>query len=171
MREIKFRAWWQHDKYNPEGSMFGVAAVDWSAPDEGEPERELHDNPTEVGLVDYPYKTGTYQKIGWNKDCKLMQYTGLKDKNGVEIYEGDILHEYEEVTHSFSESKDYIADNLHTVKYVIDHLGAHFLACSRPTRYYIDKDEDYTIWIDTNTMEVIGNIYENPELLESKDEV
>lgn len=69
-------------------------------------------------------------------DCELMQYTGLKDKNGKEIYEGDIVIRY------------YDYNSMSVVKW------DDALTISMP---YYDSGDDY---------EVIGNIYENPELLE-----
>lgn len=68
----------------------------------------------------------------------LMQYTGLKDKNGKEIYEGDIV-KCEEVTGLYSIAIPEI--------YV-------FLHCAD---------------IFPNQLEVVGNIYENPELIKGDD--
>jgi hypothetical protein len=72
-----------------------------------------------------------------NYDFPLMQYTGLKDKNGVEIYEGDIL-----------ESGAY------RLRVEYDNR----LAGWQPMFLMRHDPENYC--------EVIGNIYENPELLE-----
>ena len=71
-----------------------------------------------------------------------MQYTGLKDKNGKEIYEGDILRD--------DRVDEY---NLYEIKW--NEYGT-----------YADGLED-EIWEDVanDYLEVIGNIYENPELL------
>ncbi len=68
-------------------------------------------------------------------DSVAMQYTGLKDKNGKEIYEGDIAR-FREYNHhiNFSDGGFYVGD--------FDTLGS----------------------INT-AVEIIGNIYENPELL------
>ena len=71
----------------------------------------------------------------------LMQYTGLKDKDGVEIYEGDIL--------KLKESKE---------KYEIRYLGNRFVLCKYDNIVF--EDEAYF-----SEREVIGNIYENKELL------
>ena len=74
-------------------------------------------------------------------DYELMQYIGLKDKNGEEIYEGDIV--------KFFEYK------------VIDNIVL-------PEEIVIIKDirEGCDALRPSQYMEVIGNIYENPELLE-----
>jgi len=81
-------------------------------------------------------------------DFTLMQYTGLKDKNGVEIYEGDILKSYEHdavrYNHPYSviEYGDWAgADEVYG--YQFPHNG----------------------WDTERWLEVIGNIYENPELV------
>ena len=75
----------------------------------------------------------------------LMQYTGLKDKNGVEIYEGDII--------------EYMTGQLkhiptkHKVTWLEDEARFSF-GCKTNTQYMF-----------YNTV-VIGNIYENPELIQ-----
>jgi uncharacterized phage protein (TIGR01671 family) len=79
----------------------------------------------------------------------LMQYTGLKDKFGKEIYEGDIL----KLMISYIKNKEFILELYY------EQQSAIFIA--RGTIREIINSEDKTrIW------EVIGNIYENPELLE-----
>lgn len=83
---------------------------------------------------------------------ELMQYTGLKDKNGKEIYEGDILHlelgsfaEYADEQEMFIVGKNNIHDECCYLKNAI-------------------------IQYDGVSCEVVGNIYENPELLEQGQE-
>jgi hypothetical protein len=84
-------------------------------------------------------------------DCEIMQYTGIKDKNDKEIYEGDIL---------------LIDDgDLEQYKSVV-RWNAGGLIADCPT----GNDYDITLvgWLfdsRVETIEVIGNIYENPELL------
>jgi uncharacterized phage protein (TIGR01671 family) len=82
----------------------------------------------------------------------IQQYTGLKDKNGKEIYEGDILSvDVETETEKMTMQDDYL---LAVVKW--NHAG--FWAS-------VETDEGEALTeIDHDTI-VIGNIYENPELL------
>lgn len=83
-------------------------------------------------------------------DCKVMQYTGLRDKNGVEIYEGDIIEDHIGRgvvvwwVRNAAFKVSYIGENYNKGKWLVDYLESEY-----------------------KTITVIGNIYENPELLES----
>ena len=86
---------------------------------------------------------------------KIMQYTGLKDKNGVEIYEGDIVKD--------SCGRLMIIewdDRFGTARFILK-------AINKITHIWAGRRLDIHQWItiEENDLEVIGNIYENKELL------
>ena len=86
-------------------------------------------------------------------DVVLMQYTGLKDKSGVEIYEGDILEWVEEPS-SWGDQERAVRKQ---VKYKENAFMTH-------TEFSVN--ENYLPILAT-WGEVIGNIYENSELINS----
>ena len=99
----------------------------------------------EIAVKDF----GTYHFFRI-KDIELMQYIGLKDKNDKEIYEGDIV-----LVKPGGVSTWY--------KTVVEFKEGAFIAS-------LIDGEDY-IYIfnrgfDSNDFEILGNVYENPELLE-----
>ena len=86
-----------------------------------------------------------YKLLGMPRTYPMMQYTGLKDKNGVKVFEGDIL--------------ECEAKALHQV------IFESYFACFNTM--HIESGEVSDITKDTmiECFEVIGNIYESPELL------
>jgi len=86
---------------------------------------------------------------GYVEDCILMQFTGFKDRTGVDIYEGDVI---------FIES--HYDNDLRVKSYkakVVFEFGA----------FDLDQVIGYDLCMLANNKmcEVIGNIYQNPELL------
>ena len=82
----------------------------------------------------------------------LMQYTGLKDKNGVEIYEGDIMKPVTNYLYKFG--------NQGAVEYEPDYGGYIVIGEWSKNQHHENLTCDIAI-----ECEVIGNIHQNPELL------
>jgi uncharacterized phage protein (TIGR01671 family) len=89
------------------------------------------------------------------------QYTGLKDQNGVEIYDGDVLDV--KLSPAYCERIDWEGKPDATGKVFWD-LNAFELKCKG------DADERYADFVDINLehSQVIGNVHDNPELLGGK---
>lgn len=118
----KFRAWIKNDK-----EMIDVDEIHWF---DGELDI-IGDYITFVRKAD---------------EIELMQSTGLKDKNGKEIFEGDILKNNKYITSVFYER------------------GAYCVKFCRTTNTTVTMN--VISFIEKYKTKVIGNIYENPELLE-----
>ena len=110
------------------------------------------------------------------EDLVLMQSTGLKDKNGKEIFEGDILKfndEWNEYCH-----EGYVDGSVEGVNYVEVVKGEACFEFGK-TRYpesslFIYMEDEHLSFAELVKdkdfgFEIIGNVYENPELLEEKE--
>lgn len=120
-REIKFRAWDKKGKF--------MEIVD---------DLQMFNNNLNVGLPSNEYFLG-------EDDVELMQYTGLDDKNGKEIYEGDIV-KYENMTGK------------------IMFLNGSFIMSN------FEETEEWELGVINAEIEVIGNEYDNPELLGGEEQ-
>lgn len=132
MREIKFRAWLKEDK-----KMVNVEAMDFT------------DKSIQYLKRSEIINAYILRREGFD-DVELMQYTGLKDKNGTEIYENDIVKFI--VLEGYGEHADQF-EYIDKVEYYISEFELRQIGL---------KLSDESIIV----IEIIGNIYENPKLLE-----
>lgn len=114
---------------------------------------ETRDDETRWEYFTLPYDLGIDNEIYLNsenyKQETLSQFTGLYDKNRKEIYEGDIVADRSNT------------DLIFAIEYDTEHVG-----------YYMPEEfEEECRWpISEVELEIIGNIYENPELLTKENE-
>jgi len=126
MREIKFRAW------NKIKNKIGIVCS-MSLSNTGDFENCVESVEAYTNDDDW----SPWEDLDGD-DCILMQFTGLLDKNGVEIYEGDIVNNY-------------------TGNHIIEDIQEIHLTNSETFNALVYGEN-----------EIIGNIHENPELLENK---
>jgi len=138
MRELKFRI------VSAKGKILGY---EWVSQPTGVWANEL---PSDIAL-DKKAKVAT---MPWKRD----QFTGLKDRHGKEIYEGDIVR-YTQGGHRKGEPKIVAKIGFENGTFCFDDLGLPFMSSVKTHGVTGEK-----------MIEVIGNIHENPELLEVKDD-
>ena len=136
MREIKFRAW--NRRINQMGE---VACIKF-----GEP---ITYNFVTARMTRYGHPIYEDDYIGEDNNYTLMQYIGTKDKNGTEIYEGDIVRS--------PDGKDYV------IRW--SDLTYRFVADSIPANRVSPQLVSHTI----GNYEVVGNIYEDLDEGEAKE--
>ncbi|OJG30043.1 YopX protein [Enterococcus casseliflavus] len=94
-----------------------------------------------------------------------MQSTGLKDKNGVEIFEGDMVKKFSNINKFTDDFAEDIEPTYGTTSIVRD--GACFKTTFKGEPSLVLDQNSMSM---VEHMEVVGNIYENPELLDQSNE-
>ena len=136
MREIKFRAWdkgrckWLSDfRLHPSGQVMKTQAVSKSKK--------------------YEYGTKSIQNV------ELCQFTGLKDRNSKEIYEGDVV-----ITPQQKYIKQWVVEYDYDGNIILSNQINSEICLYDFEDMIVDKNNCYV-----KDIEIIGNIYDNPELL------
>lgn len=156
-REIKFRTWIKDEKkYIPDfvedndaGDGYGPLEYDnyYLAPETGAIVK--HHNHREFG--DWMYSV---EGTNANREVEVEQYTGLKDKNGKEIYEGDIV----DIELHFRTGNEHI-------KGIVE----FDYGCFSVKTIMDEHIHPLHIFTSNTRASVIGNVHENKELLEGEE--
>lgn len=145
-REIKFRAWHQNEMIYCDKAVYFV----------------------EFDGTLWKNNGKEYDNLISIDKAVLMQYTGLKDKNGTEIYEGDIVFNSNRTLVTLKEDK-----RLYLVKWQNGEYDEEDKWLCKKPAFIFDKIitngiKYMELIFNQNQIEVVGNIYQNPELLNSK---
>jgi len=139
MREIKFRAWDKDKKqivfpnrFVLVGGIIDSVYIDTYA------------GVNEEGIL--------FKRMDRIKNFELMQFTGLKDKNGKDIYEGDVIA---------TQQRDVLFEVIFGFNSDGNTYGWNYRSISKPKHIYSADNP--------KRLEIIGNIYENPKLLNNND--
>ena len=138
-REIKIRAWLKDDK-----RMVEVRSIDF------------HE---EGNIITVNYNDIFGFEFNEN-EIELMQYTGLKDKNGKEIYEGDIIDIHQTVN----------GQSIFVIEVTNTGLVIPRYAFNKNYKYEYNIRELLEFDEYDKEIEIIGNVYQHPELLEENYE-
>lgn len=143
-RELKFRAFYQKKLYMQE-YCGGFSYF-------------IHNDSDALTLEDI-FVAAERQK------CIIQQYTGLKDRDGKDIYEGDIIE------HTFSKTTDdetsiHFGSKLNGSVSFCNHLCAYILTIISDDRH---NGDTFQLMNHAPSKKIIGNIFENPELLKTNE--
>lgn len=126
MKEFKMKAWLKKEK-----KMVAIIGIDFNY----EYIRYTEDD----NLFNSDYKTAEF------KDIELLQFSGVKDKAGQELYEADVI--------KFNDG----VDDIYGLISYDDEDGTYRVSYENITEHLSDREGDF---------EIVGNIFENPDLHE-----
>ena len=164
-REIKFRIYLTEDDYYGKKMLY-IQTFD----------KEYNNDINDITIAHYGDSFVSTLKH------EIMQFTGLKDKNKKEIYEGDVLKETYDAGYTTYEVKFGEFDNGESYENSDSGVGWYLKEIFE--HYYVEKwkDQAHDTWCNDDTkvsgingypdykdMEVIGNIYEDKYLIENPE--